>query len=431
MPHKVHAILLSISELAYNGICTNWGDNVQLIFYNLPEGFETLGLMQSVPELYVTEGEDMSHNFLHLTLQEFLAAYYIYNMPDTDQVKHFSRYKEGRFSIVLKFLAGLTKLELRQEVLPDLKSVIITKHNDSENGVLLGPAHISWFYEIQVPKTIVSLMESENIMFTDSSTPSKMVLLDYYSLGYCVVHSQSQWVLKLYSNIEEEEAQMMVTGALTKDNSTATVTGIGMMNGKVSARVLTILLEGLAVLKITKFSLQIGDSQKVDNIIKSFDDENDESDYSKHYLCNYFEISATSLLKLFKCPKCMDCCHSLLTVTCPLYSEDWDAIALFISLSQSIDTINLTDVKGYHGMDKQTDVKPMESISKALSENVTIPLTHFGVDWYYDVSAAANKSLAKFLKETRNLKQFMISWCYASVNGLGNRFEGYEVRMYV
>ena len=82
MPHKVHALLSSISELAYNGICTNWGDSVQLIFSNFPEGFETLGLMQSVPELYVTEGEDMSHNFLHLTLQEFLAAYHIYNMPD-------------------------------------------------------------------------------------------------------------------------------------------------------------------------------------------------------------------------------------------------------------------------------------------------------------------------------------------------------------
>ena len=389
MPHKVHAILLSISELAYNGNCTNLGDSVRLIFSNLPEDFETLDLMQSVPELYVTEGEDMSHNFVHLTLQEFLAAYHINNMPDTDQVKHFSRYNEGRFSIVLKFLAGLTKLEFQQEVLPDLKSVIITKHHDSENGVMLSPAHISWFYEIQDPETIVSLIESENIMFTGSSTPSKMVLLDYYSLGYCVVHSQSQWVLKLDSNIEEEEAQMMVTGALTKDNSTATVTGISMMNGKVSARVLAILLEGLAVLKITKFSLQIGDSQKVDNIIKSFDDENDESDYSKHYPCNSFEISAASLLKLFKCPKCMDCCHSL-TVTCQLNSEDWDAIALFIFLSQSIDTINLTDAKGYHGTDKQTDVKPMESISKALSENVIIPLTHFGVDWYYDVSAAAN-----------------------------------------
>ena len=119
---------------------------------------------------------------------------------------------------------------------------------------MLSAAHINWFYEIQDPKTIISLMESENIIFTGSSIPSKMVLLDYYSLGYCVVHNQSQWVLKLDSGIGEVDAQMIITGALTKGNSTATVIGISM-NGEVSANVLTILFEKLAVLKITEFSL--------------------------------------------------------------------------------------------------------------------------------------------------------------------------------
>ena len=60
----------------------------------------------------------------------------------------------------------------------------------------------------------------------------------------------------------------------------------------------------------------------------------------------------------------------------------------------------------------------MESISKALSENVSIPLRLFEVQWYYYVSAAANKFLAMFLNKTTSLEYCRIYYCYASVNGL-------------
>jgi len=33
--------------------------------------------MQSGPELYVSKGLHVSHNFLHLTIQEYLTAVYI------------------------------------------------------------------------------------------------------------------------------------------------------------------------------------------------------------------------------------------------------------------------------------------------------------------------------------------------------------------
>ena len=54
LPQDVYSKLLAVSELAYTGICTDHGDSVQLIFSNLPPDFETLGLMQSVPQLFMT-----------------------------------------------------------------------------------------------------------------------------------------------------------------------------------------------------------------------------------------------------------------------------------------------------------------------------------------------------------------------------------------
>ena len=40
-------------------------------FSDLPENFETLGLMQCTPELYAGIDATVSYNFLHLTVQEY------------------------------------------------------------------------------------------------------------------------------------------------------------------------------------------------------------------------------------------------------------------------------------------------------------------------------------------------------------------------
>ena len=101
-----------------------------MIFCDLPEDFETLGLMQCVPELYVGERAAASYNFLHLTVQEYLAAFHLSQQPVEKQIEHFREYrkhkKQGRyqrhfeddqeddhnqhnFHMVLRFLSGITK----------------------------------------------------------------------------------------------------------------------------------------------------------------------------------------------------------------------------------------------------------------------------------------------------------------------------------
>ena len=109
LPPVVHGKFFELSKLAYSSIAGST-NRVQLIFNDLPSDFDSLGFMDSVTELYVTQGTVSSHNFLHLTFQEFLAAVHISTMAPANQLKHFQRCYDGRYSVVLRFLAGLTKM---------------------------------------------------------------------------------------------------------------------------------------------------------------------------------------------------------------------------------------------------------------------------------------------------------------------------------
>ena len=75
LPSPVFARFKQLCKLAYNGTVAT-RDQVQLIFRDLPTDFDNLGFMDSVTELYVTRGAVSSHNFLHLTFQEFFLLQY-------------------------------------------------------------------------------------------------------------------------------------------------------------------------------------------------------------------------------------------------------------------------------------------------------------------------------------------------------------------
>ena len=237
LPEDVYSKLLAICELAYSGICSDKKGSVQLIFTNLPPDFETLGMMQSVPQLYVIQGEDMSHNFLHLTVQEFLAALHISNMSLEQQLEHFRRQgKEGRWRVVLRFLAGITKLANLSADL--MKSLLLEQPNERQiterdrycitADVVLSSQHGNWMFETQRDDIAPVVLEKETVEYIGHEG---LTSLDYYSLGYCIHHSHSHWVLTIQDNrIEEEDIRMLVAGVHTRCDTSARV--VGLMGGE-------------------------------------------------------------------------------------------------------------------------------------------------------------------------------------------------------
>ena len=92
LPQDVYQQLCELGRIAYEGI----PHDQQVIFSDIPEDFETLGLMQRVQELYVDEGAAVSYNFLHLTVQEYLAAFHLSQQPVEKQIEHLKEYQKTK-----------------------------------------------------------------------------------------------------------------------------------------------------------------------------------------------------------------------------------------------------------------------------------------------------------------------------------------------
>ena len=95
LPNEVYQQFLSLCQVAYEVIVKE-----QLVFNHFPADFEYFDLMQKVEHIHISCGQSYSYDFLHLSIQEYLAAY------------HLSLIGSNPLQVELKvekFVCGLTK----------------------------------------------------------------------------------------------------------------------------------------------------------------------------------------------------------------------------------------------------------------------------------------------------------------------------------
>ena len=119
--------------------------------------------MQETPQLYMRRGSPSSFHFIHLTLQEYLAAVHISQLPSKEQAELIEQHlRHGYFKMVFRFLAGQTKLEsITQNIIQQLlhSDKLIRLYGSSDDELTL----FHWLFESHSGVTTVKVLCSDEM----------------------------------------------------------------------------------------------------------------------------------------------------------------------------------------------------------------------------------------------------------------------------
>ena len=220
LPDDLRSKLNDLCVLAYEGVMQN-----KVVFYrddlrrfNLPANLPSLGLLQAVEGLTL-HSKSLSYNFLHLSVQELLAAYRISHIDSSKQMEVFKHMFGGsRFQAVLHYYSGFTKL-----VNPVIQRFIssYSKHARVRDLLLL----LHCLYEAQEP----SLCKLVAPQFTKciELDSSNLNPVDYLAIGYFITSllsvpsSDASKILLKIKAIDDHRLKLLLHPLLLSDHGTA------------------------------------------------------------------------------------------------------------------------------------------------------------------------------------------------------------------
>ena len=201
LPPEVQDPFNHLCTLAFEGIERNQVtfSEVDLTALSISNDISEVGLLQSVPSI-TSGGHQIYFCFLHLSIQELLAAVHISHMTPKQQISFFQNiFGTPRFSAVFQFYAGITKLRTNRPWLSKLPRFLcpvpasvydlvrkVVKKENSKGMYVTKHLLVSLFhclYEAEDNSLCVFLAElyKDHTLILDHTTLSP---LDCLSLGY-------------------------------------------------------------------------------------------------------------------------------------------------------------------------------------------------------------------------------------------------------
>ena len=220
LPRDLKEQLDSICILAYEGIVQNkvvftQEDLPSILLTPGQEDLPTMGVLQRV-QWFSISNKTMSYNFIHLSIQELLAAYCISKMKDSEQVRVFQTLLgEPRFSAVLQFYAGFTKLT-NHGVQNIITGTDFTSYRSSKLSLL---SFMRCFFEAQVCDQSFYRQITRKLNRKIDFSFVTMNPLDCMAFGYFlafVLRNTSELYVNLYGCRIDDHSLCVLMGELSK-----------------------------------------------------------------------------------------------------------------------------------------------------------------------------------------------------------------------
>ena len=215
LPEVAKKPFLVLCQLAYDGVMEG-----KIIFTSLPADVNTLSLLQGV-ESFIGREKAVSHNFIHLSIQELLAAWYIATqLPASEQVSKFNElFHTSRFSAIFQYYSAITKLKT-----PGIKDVVVNvvkKYSRNqgysipkEDKVLM-VSLLHCLYEAQDPSLCESVAQQlqHGLNLRDTTlTPSDCLCIGYFLAHVCKMAAGEFKVHLSHCSIGDQGCKYLVSG---------------------------------------------------------------------------------------------------------------------------------------------------------------------------------------------------------------------------
>ena len=196
--------LVELGKFAFEGRV-----NEEVIFKEIPKECVDLGLLTASNELY--KPNITIYTCMHLTLQEFLSAFYISHQRASKQHDIFmTHYGKKHLRVVWNFLCGLTKMQgIGWELFGEKMEKMSSGYAVLRNKIEVRPLFIQCLYESQDEKSCREVFSN----FKVQAGSYNSTLFDIYAIGYCVSASSSVWSVNLsYCGFDAELVNMLAHG---------------------------------------------------------------------------------------------------------------------------------------------------------------------------------------------------------------------------
>ena len=207
LPEPVNKMFIGLCQLAYEGLL----DGQRLVFPDLPKHLkhlqlETLGLMQAQAPLHASEDSAvLSYHYNHLTVQEFLSAYYILQLELTEKERSETCPKfveDGHFTMVMRFLSGQTESTF-------IPRDVVRRMLESYKELTL----FHWLFEGGETAPVADILGDGEMRVGSDYT---WTALDYYITGCVITRSNSTWDVDFNSSsVGAEGMELFIRGLCT------------------------------------------------------------------------------------------------------------------------------------------------------------------------------------------------------------------------